>query len=132
MTPDTEPGGGRNSGAAQRVSITARQPLPDSMQGYARDKLRRLARHNLHDVTMIIDHDIHSHRLSRVEVVAHLHHVRLAAQGQAPTLPEAIDLAIDRAERQVTQRKDRVTDRKGRIGSDGLTHGTGGTAPAAP
>ena len=111
----------RGAGAAQHVSITARQPLPDSMQGYARDKLQRLAKHtNLHDVSMIIDHDIHSHRLSRVEIVAHLHHVRIAAQGQAPTLPEAIDLAVDRADRQVLQRKERVTDRKGRPGADGV------------
>ena len=122
--------GARSAGSAQRLSITARQPLPDSMQGYARDKLRRLAKHaSLHDVSMVIDHDIHSHRLSRVEVVVHLHHVRIAAQGQAPTLPEAIDMAVDRADRQVLQRKDRVTDRKGRVGADGILPG-GGTAQA--
>ena len=120
MTPDAGPGGERGGTAAQRVRITARQPLPDSMQAYARDKLRRLTKHaNLHDVSMVIDHDIHSHRLSRVEIVAHLHHVRIAAQGQAPTLPEAIDLATQRADRQVLERKDRVTDRKGRVGADG-------------
>ena len=122
--------GARSAGSAQRVSITARQPLPDSMQGYARDKLRRLSKHtSLHDVSMVIDHDIHSHRLSRVEVVAHLHHVRIAAQGQAATLPEAIDMAVDRADRQVLQRKDRVTDRKGRVGADGVLP-DGGAAQA--
>ncbi|MBV8194032.1 MAG: HPF/RaiA family ribosome-associated protein [Candidatus Dormibacteraeota bacterium] len=99
------------------------------MQSYARDKLRRLVRHsNLHDVSLVIDHDIHSHRLSRVEIVAHFQHVRIAAQGQAPTLPEAIDAAIQRADRQVLQRKDRVTDRKGRVGADGVSDGARGPA----
>ena len=92
------------------------------MQQYAHTKVERLLRHaNLHDVNVIIDHDIHSHRLSRVEVVAHLHHVRVAAEAQAATLSEAIDLACDRADRQVLRRKDRVTKRKGRVGADGVT-----------
>ena len=96
--------------------------MPSNLHEYARAKVERLTRHtNLHDVKMIIDHDIHSHRLSRVEVVAHLHHVRVAAQAQAPTLPEAIDLAVDRADRQVLRRKERVTGHKGRIGADGIT-----------
>ena len=121
VTPDSGPGGSQGAGRPQRVSITAKQPLPDSMQGYAREKLGRLAKHaHLHDVTMIIDHDIHSHRLSHVEVVAHLHHVRIAARGEGVTLPEAIDQAVERADRQVLQRKDRVTARKGRLGADGV------------
>lgn len=117
------PGAGAGGDAADsRVSITVRQPLPANLNDYARTKVNRLMRHtNLHDVNVIIDHDIHSHRLSRVEVVAHLHHVRIAAQAQAPTLPEAIDLALDRADRQVLRRKDRVTAHKGHVGADGLT-----------
>ena len=104
------------------MRITARQPLPESMRRYADEKLARLAHHaELHDLSMVIDHDIHSHRLSRVEVVAHLHHIRIAAEGQGPTLPEAIDQAVHRADRQLLQRKDRVTDRKGRTGADGAT-----------
>lgn len=96
--------------------------MPANLHDYARSKVERLTRHtNLHDVTLIIDHDIHSHRLSRVEVVAHLHHVRVAAQAQAPTLPEAIDLAVDRADRQVLRRKERVTGHKGRVAADGLS-----------
>ncbi|HEX6539981.1 MAG TPA: ribosome-associated translation inhibitor RaiA [Candidatus Dormibacteraeota bacterium] len=119
MSPGAGAGG---EAAASRVSITVRQPLPPNLHDYARTKVSRLTRHtSLHDVNVIIDHDIHSHRLSRVEVVAHLHHVRIAAQAQAPTLPEAIDLAVDRADRQVMRRKDRVTDHKGRVGADGLT-----------
>lgn len=120
MNPD-QPGVGRAAAPAQRVSITMRQSLPQGMEQYARQKLQRLERHvNLHDVRMIIDHDIHSHRLSRVEVVAHLQHVRIAAHGEAQTLPEAIDRAVDRADRQVLERRERVTDRKGRVGADGL------------
>ena len=115
-------GGAGGETASNRVSITLRQPLPPNLHEYARAKVERLTRHtNLHDVKVIIDHDIHSHRLSRVEVVAHMHHVRVAAQAQAPTLPEAIDLAIDRADRQVMRRKDRVTRHKGQIGADGIS-----------
>jgi putative sigma-54 modulation protein len=121
MTPASGADGGSS---ASRVNITMRQPLPGNMEEYARAKLQRLTRHaNLHDVDMIIDHDIHSHRLSRVELVAHLHHVRIAAQAQAATLSEAIDLVVDRADRQVLRRKDRVTTRKGRVGADGMSDG---------
>ena len=128
MTSGAPPGGE----AAHRVSITVRQPLPASLEDYVRGKLDRLSRHtNLHDVNVIIDHDIHSHRPSRVEVVAHLHHVRVAAQAQAPTLPEAIDLAVDRADRQVLRRKDRVTSHKGRIGADGVAESERRTAHPA-
>jgi len=131
MNPEQRPGAGRAAAQPQRVSITMRQSLPEGMERYARQKLQRLERHvNLHDVSLIIDHDIHSHRLSRVDVVAHLHHVRIAAHAEALALPEAIDRAIDRADRQVLQRRDRVTGRKGRVGADGLSEGAHG--PAVP
>jgi ribosome-associated translation inhibitor RaiA len=64
--------------------------------------------------------------------VAHLHHVRVAAQAQAATLPEAIDLAFDRADRQVLRRKDRVTSHKGRVGADGMSESERRAASEAP
>lgn len=107
--------------------------MPANLHAYARAKVERLTRHtNLHDVEVVIDHDIHSHRLSRVEVVAHLHHVRVAAQAQAPTLPEAIDLAVDRADRQVLRRKERVTGHKGRVSADGITKSARQAASETP
>jgi len=125
-------GGPGGEAATNRVEITVRQPLPASLEDYVRAKVDRLSRHtSLHDVNVIIDHDIHSHRPSRVEVVAHLHHVRVAAQAQAPTLPEAIDLAVDRADRQVLRRKDRVTAHKGRVGADGVAESERRTAHTA-
>lgn len=130
MSPATGADGGS---PANRITITMRQPLPGNMQDYARAKLQRLTRHaSLHDVNVVIDHDIHSHRLSRVEVVAHLHHVRVAAEAQAATLSKAIDLAVDRADRQVLRRKDRVTTRKGRVGADGVSGDERPPAPEAP
>lgn len=91
---------------------------------YAEEKLARLARHtHLHDVSMVIDHDPYSTRLSAVEVVSHLHHVRLVAHADEATVMEAIDRAVERADRQVLRRKDRVTDRKGHTAADGHAPG---------
>ena len=113
------------------VTVTTRKPLTGAQRTYAEAKLTRLTRHTLlHDISMVIDHDNHSGKRCTVEVVVHLHHVRLVAHAEGTTVQEAVDLAVDKADRQVLRRKDRVTHRKGHIGADGLAGGAiGETSP---
>src|SRR5438309_7360783 len=106
------------------VSVTARRPLTEAQRAYAEDKLSRLTRHtHLHDISIVIDHETHSQRLCHAEVVVHLHHVRLVAHADGVTVQEAVDRAVDKADRQVLRRKDRVTHRKGHMGADGSPGG---------
>lgn len=104
-----------------RVSITTRHPVSSAVREYAEQKLRRLERHaSLHDIAMVIDHDAHRLPPATAEVIVHIHHVRLTARVDGTTVQEAIDRVIDRVDRQVLRRKERVTIRKGRVGADGL------------
>ncbi len=104
------------------VTVTARQRIPTAMHRYAEEKLERLSRHTtLHDVTMVIDHDENRNPACQAEVIVHIHHTRLAAKVEAGTVQEAIDLVVDKADRQVLRRKDRVTDHKGHVGASGMT-----------
>jgi len=106
------------------VSVTARRPLSDAQRTYAELKLSRLTRHtHLHDISVVIDHESPKQRICTAEVVVHLHHVRLVARADGTTVQEAVDRAVDKADRQVLRRKDRVTHRKGHVGSDGLAPG---------
>jgi len=103
------------------AKVTARRPLTDAQRSYAESKLARLARHTqLHDLNMVIDENGHAPPSCTVEIVIHLHHTRLVARATAVTLQEAVDLAVDRADRQALRRKDRVTHRKGHVGADGV------------
>ena len=110
------------------VTVTARQRISPAMHRYAEEKLARLSRHTpLDDVTMVIDHDDHRIPPSQAEVIVHLYHTRLAAKVEAPSLQEAIDLVVDKADRQVLRRKDKITEHKGHTGAGG-----GGVAVPAP
>ncbi len=116
------------------VTVTARQRIPDTMQSYAKDKLSRLSRHAyIHDVSMVIERDGKRAPACSAEVIVHLHHTRLAAKATAPTVQEAIDLVMDKADRQILKHKDRVIERKGRTGADGepLTVEADGSLPEA-
>ncbi|MBV9101738.1 MAG: HPF/RaiA family ribosome-associated protein [Candidatus Dormibacteraeota bacterium] len=118
---------GLRGGADMRVSITARTPDPAQVRAYAEVRLARLQRHSrLYDVSVVVEADPKHQPVCSAEVVVHLHHhVRLVATAAAATAQEAIDAAVGRADRQVLRRKDRVTERKGHLGADGV-----GPAPA--
>ena len=112
------------------VSVTARRALTEAQRTYAEAKLGRLARHTqLHDISIVIDHESHTLRVCTAEVVVHLHHLRLVARAEGATVQEAVDRAVDKADRQVLRRKDRVTHRKGHVGADGLGGGPIETHP---
>ena len=100
------------------LSVTARNRLAPEMRRYAEEKLERLQRHTtLHAVDMVIDDDPSRIPACFAEIIVHLHHTRLAAKVEAPTVQEAIDAVVDKADRQILRRKDRVTDHKGRPGA---------------
>jgi ribosomal subunit interface protein len=130
MSPDRRDGSA--DGGTLRVSVTARRPITDRLRAYAEEKVERLARHTqLHDVTLIIEPDQHGSARCSAELVVHLHHVRLVSRGDGSTVQEAVDLAVERADRQVQRRKDRITHRKGHMGADGLAARSGGKTQAA-
>ncbi|MFN2568191.1 MAG: HPF/RaiA family ribosome-associated protein [Candidatus Dormibacteria bacterium] len=96
------------------ATVTARRPLAAPMISYAERKLQRLERHaNLHDVSLLIDHDENRIPCCAAEVIVHIHHTRLAVKAEGKTIQEAIDRVIDKADRQVLRRKERVGQHRG-------------------
>jgi len=100
-----------------RVTVVARCRLEDGLREYAEAKLGRVARHvaKLHELHLTVDGEGRRAPAYRAEVVAHLHHTQVAATVDAATQREAIDLVVDKVDRQLLRRKERVTDRKGRV-----------------
>jgi ribosomal subunit interface protein len=102
-----------------RMSVVLRDPLPEDTRAYAEEKLGRLERHaNLHDVRLTVSRDPGVRPPAVVDIVVHLHHTRLVASCQAPTVREAIDRAVDRADEQVRRRQERVGEHKGQIAAN--------------
>jgi len=96
------------------ATVTARRPLAPPLIEYAERKLQRLERHaSLHDVSLIIDHDVNRIPPCATEVIVHIHHTRLAVKAEGTTVQEAIDRVIDKADRQVLRRKEKVTEHRG-------------------
>ena len=99
-----------------RVTVVARCQLDNGLREYAEAKLGRLARHvaKLHELHLTVEDQ--SRRVSsyRAEVVAHLLHIQVAATVEAGTQREAVDLVVDKIDRQLLRRKERVTEHKGR------------------
>src|ERR1700736_3909965 len=90
------PGGLRKEAAVLRVAVTAQTRNPAEVRAYAEARIARMSRH------------------------ARLHHVRLVATAAGATSQEAIDAVVNRVDRQVLRHKDRVTERKGHLGADGV------------
>jgi putative sigma-54 modulation protein len=109
-----------------RVTFLARCALVPGMRDYADRKLARLARHagRLHEVRLVIEGDPGRKPPFTAELTAHMDHSHLAARVDADTQQEAVDRIVDKLDRQVVRRKDRVTEHKG--------HAPAGADPLAP
>lgn len=109
-----------------RVTVTARCRLEPHLRAYAAGRLERLARHNrsLQEIRLVLDgDDRHIPRYS-AEAVARLERAQVVARSDGSTLREAIDTVIDRLDRGVVRRKERLSEHKG--------HAAAGADPAAP
>jgi ribosomal subunit interface protein len=99
-----------------RVTVTTRGRLVPTVRSYAEQKLQRLERHaHLHDINMVIEHEEHKIPPCSAEVILHLSQSRVAAKADGHTAQEAVDLAVSKADRQVTRLKDRAVDHRAQL-----------------
>jgi ribosome-associated translation inhibitor RaiA len=117
----SRPGGLPGAAPALRVSVVGHMPEPGRVRAYAENRMRRLRRHSrVHDATLVVQTANAARTGWIAELVVHLqHHVRLVATGEGASATDAVDAAVDRADRQVLRRMDRVTHHKGHVGADG-------------
>lgn len=117
-----------------RMNVVSRCRLESGLRAHAEEKLQRLSRHcpRLHEARLTIEGDVHRNPPFTAEVVAHLGHTQVTARVDAATQREAIDRVVDRVDRRLLRRKDRVTEHKGHphAGADPTDPGPRGVTPA--
>ncbi len=96
-----------------RVSVTDRHvETTDAMRQYAEDKAGKLARFydRIESIDVVLGQESSQHR---VEVVVRADHKNtFVAQVDAQSIHEAIDLVVDKLERQLTKHKEKRRNRK--------------------
>lgn len=117
-----------------RTTVVARCRLERGLRAHAQAKLQGLERHSprLLEARLTLEEDGARTPVFSAEVVAHLGHAQLAARVDAATQREAIDRVIERVDRRLLRRKDRVTEHKGHphVGSDPAHPRPRGITPA--
>lgn len=96
-----------------QLTVTGRHiETTDSMRHYAEEKFGKLTRFydRIESIDVILDQESNQHR---VEVLVHADHKNtFVAQVDASDFYEAVDLVVDKLERQITRHKDRQRDRR--------------------
>ena len=118
-----------------RLTVTARSRLDPTLRTYAVEKLAKLERHDggIHEARAVLEEDERRVPRASAEIFVHLRHEQLIAHCDGSTIQEAVDRVVDKIDRQIVRRKERVKDHKGRAaaGSDPLAPGPRHVAPAS-
>jgi putative sigma-54 modulation protein len=118
-----------------RLTVTARTRLDPALRTYAVDKLSRLDRHDdsIHEARAVLEDDDRRVPRASAEVFVHLRHEQLMARCDGTTVQEAVDRVLDKIDRQIVRRKEKVKEHKGKpaAGSDPLAPGPRHVVPAA-
>lgn len=103
------------------ITVTGRRiEITDAIRKYASEKVSKLPRY--FDRVQIIEvvlsrHDSHSHE---VEIIVKAEHTDpFLAKVDGPDLYACLDSAVDKLERQLTDHKDRIRQRKGKTPMSG-------------
>jgi putative sigma-54 modulation protein len=92
-------------------------PLPEALRTYAEGKIRRLDRHFDRILDARLELDLAGHKRVDPSKVAQLRiHVNgsiVKGQVTAKELREAVDLVVDKVDRQLRRRKERITEHSG-------------------
>ncbi len=117
-----------------RLTVTARSRLDPALRTYAVEKLARLERHDgsIHEARAVLEEDERRVPRASAEIFVHLRHEQLIARCDGSTIQEAVDRVVDKIDRQIVRRKEKVKEHKGRAaaGSDPLAPGPRHVAPA--
>jgi len=88
--------------------------LTPSLREYVQNKLERIKRHfdNVIDVTVIlaVDDNTEKDKRQRAEINVHMRGKDLHVESEAQDMYAAIDLLMDKLDRQVLKHKDRIQD----------------------
>jgi ribosome hibernation promoting factor len=103
----------RTGGSSVQIALTGRHiEITDSMRDYAEEKLTRLTRFydRIEKIDVVLDREPTKHRL---EVVMHAdHRTTFVAQVEAGEFYEAVDLIVEKLERQLKKHKEIHRNRK--------------------
>ena len=117
-----------------RLTVTARSRLDPTLRTYAVEKLAKLERHDgsIHEARAVLDDDERRVPRASAEIFVHLRHEQLIARCDGSTVQEAVDRVVDKIDRQIVRRKEKVKEHKGRpaAGSDPLAPGPRHVVPA--
>ena len=88
--------------------------LTPSLREYVQNKLERIKRHfdNVIDVTVIlaVDDNTEKDKRQRAEITLHVRGKDLHVESEAQDMYAAIDVLMDKLDRQVLKHKDRIQD----------------------
>ena len=88
--------------------------LTPSLREYVQNKLERIKRHfdNVIDVTVIlaVDDNTEKEKRQRAEINLHMRGKDLHVESEAQDMYSAIDILMDKLDRQVLKHKDRIQD----------------------
>mgnify|MGYP003334680054 FL=1 len=88
--------------------------LTPSLREYVQNKLERIKRHfdNVIDVTVIlaVDDNTEKDKRQRAEINLHMRGKDLHVESEAQDMYSAIDILMDKLDRQVLKHKDRIQD----------------------
>ena len=88
--------------------------LTPSLREYVQNKLERIKRHfdNVIDVTVIlaVDDNTEKDKRQRAEINVHMRGKDLHVESEAQDMYSAIDMLMDKLDRQVLKHKDRIQD----------------------
>jgi putative sigma-54 modulation protein len=119
-----------------RLTVTARTRMEPALRTYCVDKLSKLERHDgsIHEARAVLEEDDRRVPRASAEVFVHIRHQQIMARCEGVTMQEAIDKVVDKIDRQIVRRKEKVKEHKGKpaAGSDPAAPGPRGvTVPGA-
>jgi putative sigma-54 modulation protein len=100
---------------ALQIEVTVRHAsIADDVKAYVEKKAERLLKHydKIQAIRVVLDKTGAGLACEVIVVVEHMH--ELVAHELGDDLLKAVDLTVDRLERQLTEHKERIRNRKGR------------------